>query len=578
MAKHYGVPSRPEPENAEALELQHLIQQWQQGATLLANYDKESLSIFEPQEYQREFFSNTCRNVLITGGNQSGKTLASAIDFARAVTNQDPHQKYPKTGLAVLIGFGWKHIGNVFYPKLFKPGAFKIIRDKKTLRWRAFRPWEQEDDARKAEAEDAPPLISTRFYDPKDIAWEYRGQDQFVKVRLNTGWEIWAFSSEADPAGMQGFAADIVWIDEDVDRESWIDEAQARLIMRNGRLIWSAMPHSRNARRSDMSECAQKAKEDGVENPVFVEFSMPFVDNQYIPPDTKKQKIAEWSAAGDDVLRMRAYGLYTFNDQAMYPSFHVNFHGYKRENLPNREVPYEWTRFAAIDPGSQVCAVVFGAIPPDNSMCLVYDELRLERCDAYEFGESMQRKCRGYEMQAFIIDAHGARLRDIGGGLNVWDQYQNALSVRGVTCNASGSSFSPGVDKPISRAEAVRLALRCRSDETAYLRILVEDNGTPSVPHLVKSIQRFRKKKDKKTGMVLDEADARGDVHHAQCLEYLLSYHSLKYVAPQPQRKQDESTEFWLKTKEWLKNFGPKHRSQRDYVYLGPTSSLKESA
>lgn len=584
MAELFGVPAAMSDEDWNR---ERLVEDLRQSYALLSQYDKEALSLYEPQANQAAIHACRARNVLVTGGNQSGKTLTCVIDDARCVTNQDPYDKYPKSGLLVLIGFGWKHIGTVFYPKLFKPGAFKIIRDRKTRKWRAYRPWTEEDADRAHEAEDAPPLISPRFYDPKDIAWEYRGQDQIAKVRLKTGWEIWCYSSESDPDGMQGFQADRVHIDEDVNKEQFVSEAQARLIIRKGQFCWSAMPHSRNVLRGNMSQKAEEIKEkakDAIERgevpeaPSVVEFILPFTENAYIDAETKKLKMEEWAMAGEDVLRMRAYGHYTFNDQAMYPAFHMKFHGYKRSLLPHREVPKDWTRFAAIDPGSQVCAAIFGAIPPDGKMCLIYDELRLVRCDAHMFGEAMEAKCKGYEFESFIIDAHGARLRDIGGGRNVWDQYTEALEKRGVKSHSTGSSFAPGVDNKTSRAEAVRLALRANQDNQAFVRFLMEDNGAPATPALVKSIQNFRKKRCPRTDVVLDEPETRGDVHHAQTLEYLLAYPGLKYVAPRNAVLDSEPA--WKRIKKVFDDFNNRGRTQQqtNVVHFGPASQRRNSA
>ena len=54
--------------------------------------------------------------------NRAGKTLSAAIEFARAVTGQDPHNKYPKTaGRAMIVCKNEKQCGEVIFKKLFKP-------------------------------------------------------------------------------------------------------------------------------------------------------------------------------------------------------------------------------------------------------------------------------------------------------------------------------------------------------------------------------------------------------------------------------------------------------------------------
>lgn len=572
MSEHFGVPNLPLPDVTAMWDGPTLVEELKKSYSLLADYEKESLSLYEPHLIQQQIHQCRAKNVIVEGGNRSGKTLSTIIEDIRCVTNQDPYDKYPKSGLLVLLGKGWKHVGNVFYPMMFKPGAFKIIRDAKTRKWRSYRPWLAEDQERKSEVHPAPPLLSTRFYDPKNIAWECRGQNQFVKITLNTGWEIWAYSSESDPDNAQGFPADRIHIDEDIDKLGWVDELQSRLIDRNGCLWWSAMPHcgESNLALSDLEELAERHEREGHEKPACVKFTIPLTENPHIDEEVKKQKAEEWMASGEDVYRMRMLGERTYDTIQMYPTFNISVHGMRRSELEKGQVPYDWTRFAAIDPGHQVCGVLFGAIPPSDDMVLVYDELYLSKCTASDFGDGMQRKTDGYSFHAFIIDFHGGRLRDIGGGLSVWEFYRSELVKRGVKSDASGSAFIPGCDEIQRRAEAVRMALRVRPNGTPQLRFLVEDNGSPATPNLIRTLKKYHKKTDSKK-RVMDEPESRGDCHLPQCLEYLLSYQNLHYIKPPPPQTAASNWELILKQHEAFLNHG-KRQEAHPMVHFGPAS------
>lgn len=134
--------------------------------------------------------------VLVIGGNRSGKSLSTFMEDARAVTNQDPYDKYPeKDGNLVIIGRDWKHIGMVVYPMLFKAGAFKIIKDDKTNVWRGYDP--VGDESRKDEAKPAPPMIPPRFI--KKTSWLLKSANYIQSCELYNGWQIFFFSSEGDP-------------------------------------------------------------------------------------------------------------------------------------------------------------------------------------------------------------------------------------------------------------------------------------------------------------------------------------------------------------------------------------------
>src|SRR5678815_2985944 len=95
---------------------------------------------------------------------------------------RDRYNKYPKTGVQiVMLGYGEKHIGRVFYNKLFKPGIFRVIKDLETEKWRVYRPWPTEEGGdldRASESLKAPPLIPDRFIQGK-IAWEKRSERVF---------------------------------------------------------------------------------------------------------------------------------------------------------------------------------------------------------------------------------------------------------------------------------------------------------------------------------------------------------------------------------------------------------------
>jgi len=113
------------------------------------------------------------------------------VEDARAVTGQDPFNKYPKTdGILVVIGKDWRHIGMVAYPYLFKKGAFKIIKDEITKEWRAYRP--STDEARRKESMPAPPLIPHRMV--KKLSWVLKSANYIQKAELHNGWIIYFFS------------------------------------------------------------------------------------------------------------------------------------------------------------------------------------------------------------------------------------------------------------------------------------------------------------------------------------------------------------------------------------------------
>lgn len=496
------------------------------------------------------------REVLVIGGNRSGKSLSTFVEDARAVTGQDPHGKYPKeNGVLAIVGKDLRHIGMVCYPLLFKAGAFKIIRDEQTKEWRAYNP--DTDSHRLGESKPAPPLIPPRFV--KSISWTLKSANYIQKAVLTTGWEIYFFSSEGDP--VQGFAANRVHVDEDLGNESWVSELQARLADRKGYFAWSAMPHSTNNALLSMKERADSEEAAGVPFPDIVQFKLRLADNPHIDADEKLKLLKRWSASGDDVLRMRSEGEFITDSVLMYPNFDMRIHGMDRGDLPSGQIPNDWCRYAVIDPGHAVTAVMFAAVPPSEEYVLVYDQLYLRQCNATIFGDQFAKKVGHNHFQAFLIDAHGGRLRDIGSGRLPVEQYTEQLIERGIKSQITGSSFLAGCDDVAARAEATRTMLHIRPNGTPQLRVLRH-----SLPDLERELKRYRKKVNYVAGVaiVTDQPVTRGDTHLCACLEYLCAFRP-KYHQPPVQTEPDP---WWVKWQaDRRKRMGMNHAG---YVYLGP--------
>lgn len=561
MRQHPKIPPPiiPQADVAQGISA-HAVAQLKDAQAELANRRIEALRLYEPMPLQEEFHKCTASERLVIGGNRSGKSACSFVEDARAAVGCDPHGKYPKeNGNLVIIGRNWQHIGMVVYPMLFKAGAFRMIRDEKTQQWRAFRPGE--DDARKKESKPAPPLIPPRMI--KDMAWVQKNAGYLNKCELTNGWTIYCFSSEGEPP--QGFQADLVHIDEDINNERWVGEMQARLSDRKGRFVWSAMPHSKNDALLGLCERAEKAVEDGVENPIIKKFVLRFLDNKHIDSDEKRKNIERWSALGQDELRMRAEGEFTTESTLMYPTFNLSVHLLPRSELPAGQVPPDWTRYVAIDPGHAVMASLFAAVPPDEKFILIYDELYIRNANALIWGEQFEAKVREQHLYAMIMDMHGGLLRDLGSGRLPHELYSEELKKRNIKAQATGYGFIPGSDDIPARTALVRQMLHIRGDGTTRLKVL-----EGAAPNLVRELKRYRKKTTTVNGQVFvtDAPQTRGDVHACQTLEYLCAYEPRYHQPP-----KTFGPEPW-----WVKYLADRNRRQRkddpDCLYLAPKGAM----
>jgi hypothetical protein len=323
------------------------------------------------------------------------------------------------------------------------------------------------------------------------------------------------------------------------------------------------MPHSTNNALLGLKERADASEQALGEKSNIRQFRLRMLDNPFLDDEEKKKSIERWAAQGEDVLRMRAEGDFITDSILCYPNFDMRIHGMDRSELPEGQIPHNWCRYAVVDPGHAVTAVLFCAVPPNEDFWLCYDQLYLRQCNASIFGDEFSKRVRDWHFHAFLIDAHGGRLRDIGSGRLPVEQYTEQLMTRNIRSQITGSSFLAGCDDIAARTEATRIAMHIRPQGTPSLRILRN-----SCPDLERELKRYRKLVNYVSGtaVVTDRPNTKGEVHLCQCLEYLCAYRP-RYHAP-PIRN-GEPDPWWVKwQRERRKRLG---ENGPGYVFLGPS-------
>jgi hypothetical protein len=469
----------------------------------------EALNIYEPQPEQDVFHRSMASERVIRGGNRSGKSVAAVVEVSRAALGKDPYGKFPEGPLVIwLICYEDGNIGRTAFRLLFQAGAFKMIKDAATGKWRAYRPWEFDDKIREKETKPAGPLIPKRYIE--SIAYKDRGRRVFSVVRLKNGTEIHAFSSGGEPP--QGDPADVIWIDEDLKYDHHVAELQARLSDRKGRLIWSVFPHSKNDALLRMCERAEEQRDR--DKPDVQEFRLTFSQNPFIDAEEKRKRFEGWS---EDERRARDLGEFLLDSVLVFPNFNIDTHGLPQNADPygrpfveqpweidrilvKGEIPGDWCRYMVVDPGHTICAVLFAAVPPFGfgDHVVVYDELYLKQCDVDKFARSVSEKTSGKAFYAFIIDDHGSRVRSTS-NKTIRQQYSEGLRARRVESETTGSGFIAGSDDIPGRISLVRQWLAIRDDGTTRLRVM-----RGRCPNLEREFARYKKKLDSRNE-ILDE-------------------------------------------------------------------------
>lgn len=480
----------------------------------LARRKVEALRLYEPLELQERFHASRAPERLLRGSNRAGKTLAAAVEVARAATGQDPHKKYPeKDGRIIAVGKSGKAIGEVMWRKLSRAGAFRIIRDEKTGLFRAFRPWDKRDQERKHLSKPAPPLIPPRMI--RSISWESKAEGIPSLVKLRNGWEIAFYSSLGLPP--QGVDVDLVWFDEEIVVEEWYSEMSARLVDRSGRFFWSATPQSGTEQLYVLHERAEEQRLGHFPNPSVEEFVTLLDDN---PHFDEYQKAVFEAKLTETEKSYRIRGEFLIATYKVYGEFDPKLHC-----RPPFPVPTDWTHYAAVDPGRTVCAVLFAAVPPPHhpmgGRVVFYDELYIRQCTAHKFGEAFASRVRGRNFEAFVIDGRGGRIREIGTGKGVEQQYAAELKARNVASAQTGTGFMHGNDDPAAGIMAVKSWLESNGGEP---RLVCFD----TLKEFLHEIKFYHNRK--KNGELTDSPEQRKN-HLMDCLRYLCM-HGTPYREP----------------------------------------------
>ncbi len=488
----------------------------------------EALRLYEPLPAQASFHMSRSHQRIARGGNRSGKTTTTMVELAWAATGTHPQPgKYPaRDGRAFVVAKDLEKIGEVIWRKLGRAGAFKILQDPVSGLWRSWRPSDGD-----CKTKPAPPLIPPRLI--VETSWESRKANIPKKVILANGWEINFYSSKADPFSIAGSDVDIVIFDEEIVHADWYPEAQARLIDRRGWFWWGATPQTGTQQLYDLHLRAEALAEEQTIDPPVTEVFLSIWDNPHLDAKAKQDFV---DSIDDEERRIRVDGEFAITGLKVYESY---FFPRGLHSVPAFPVPANWTRFVAIDPGAQVGAVLFAAVPPARydgtpeidpalygDFLYLFDEIYLRGCDAQKLATSMRTHIGEQAIQAFLIDHHGGRLTEIGSGKTPEQQYKEAFKTEKVPMPALGSWFVYGSDDLDGGILRVRDWLRVRDDGTSRIRILA---GT--CRNLIHEMARYQWKVV--GGIITDKPMKKAD-HLCDCLRYLCMYPGLKHVKPKP--------------------------------------------
>jgi len=500
-------------------------------AAEMALRKQDGLTLYRPRPEQVPFHRSKASERIIRGGNRSGKTTAAVAEIASALLRQ-PIVTWEGETLAMgwptdrpllmwFVGFDEKHIARM-YKKLFKEGAYKILRDRMTNAWRAWRPWEADDLAREDACKRSQPLVPPRMVE--QTVWAHAGEQVPSVTRMKNGTEIQWFSSGSEAA--VGDAVDAIWIDEDVKYPEHVSEWQARLSDNRGRLVWSSWPRGKNPAMRAMVKRAEEQAD--WETPDVQCWTLTHSGNPYIPKAEREKRVRAWKAAGEGVYLARDLGLFADGLVQVFSNFDLERHTLPVRGEPDPiekalratkdMLPRDWTYYLALDPGHAHAAAVVAMVPPTplGKAVIVRHAFYFERYDHYQIAEAIAERYGHVVFQAFLIDWHAGRTSTIGRGERPYDLYVEAFEKAGLKSVWTDSGFAHGSDNVAARNMIVRQWLDATTHGVPRLR-LVRDDTYP----MQREFDLYRKKVSRDD---VKEAVVPKDDHTMDCIGYLMAY------------------------------------------------------
>lgn len=464
---------------------------------------REALTLYHPLPSAEPFHQSRAMRRILRGSNRAGKTLTAAVEVSRILMGRDPSQKRrARDGRLLAVGRDSFHVGAVMFRKIALPGSYWLIRDQRTGQYRSVRPdpknptsIDPSDDSRRNEWRPAPPLIEPRHF--KVISWEEKKANIPRQTTMHNGWEALWRPSTGRPT--KGVDVDVAWFDEELENQEWFPETMARLLDREGIFLWSCTPEAATEHLIALHDMAD-AKHPGVE-----EFVLLVADNPYLTAAAKQQFHDELMAADPELLRVKFYAEYALHGLKVYPEFDP----LKVHYCPPEQIPREWPRYAAVDPGFQVAATLFIAVNPQGQR-IAYDEIYLRGANPEKWAECMRVKLEGEPMLEFnVIDQQMGQQTSMVTQKTVRQHYAEALAAAGIVTHHSGSDFFLGCNNVATRTSALKMLLR---HDRGVPRFCVQAERVPNFCREMKG-QYYRKNST-------DKRVNKND-HLVACAEYL---------------------------------------------------------
>lgn len=274
---------------------------------------------------QLGFHKGTTLYRLLFGANRSGKSRAVAQEIVWYLTGEHPYQPVPKECRIWLVSAAYRTI---------KEGVYAHVKNVLPM-WMVA---------------DVGPMIQG-------------GWDIPSYIRMKNGNELNFISGEGKEDArkkVQGAEIDILAVDEEIDGVL-MEELLVRIGSRGGRVMVSATLLRSEQWCLDLEDRAALGDPDVQ---LFRLTAKRAVERGHLSAKVVK----EWeNTFSEENREVRIEGKSRRHQGLIYKEFS------EKNVIDDQDIPADWTRYCAIDPGWRTCAVLWIAVSPSNK-CFVYRE------------------------------------------------------------------------------------------------------------------------------------------------------------------------------------------------------------
>ena len=503
-----------------------------------------ALELFRPFPYQDEFILCDASEVLVRGGVRSGKSTVVGACIASyvlakpmylscgiPVQMREPEYMDKQVGEIWVIGKQMNHSSTIFRV-LFQPGAFQIVRDPVTKRWRAWQPGTipGDDKIPADKRKEAPPLIPAS--EIKEWGWEKKTQKEWNTVTLHNGWTLKYYPSNGSPK--RGDPVHRIWLDEETENDDLYPELQSRISDFKGRIWWSSWPNLDCASLINLYDRAIDEQDQYRQGKIKKQhvYQMSFISdhNPVIDKEEHEKRARGWDEA---TARARNLGEFVRESRLTYPEFNKTYHAveYGNDDTMNDKVteilrarnfipPSDWCVDLILDPGTNRPALLWVATPPPSFWYksepyhIVYRELT-GKFDAEQLAHQVQILEPARVYHRWIIDHKCGDQTSPGDAHRIEHRYAMAFSRKGLKCDTTGTRFMASEHVWLVRSMELRAMFMPVAEDAPRPKLRIV---THRCPELIKQITRNMRRITKED---IQDVRASGQIQDLlDCLEY----------------------------------------------------------